>query len=79
MGLKTMREKRRLTQRKLAQELGISQNYVPAIEGGTRRAGPKLQHQMLKYFQCGFQDLFAVVLIDPETHLEQVLSPRSRE
>jgi predicted transcriptional regulator len=33
-GLKAMREKRGLTQRKLAHDLGISQNYIPAIEVG---------------------------------------------
>ena len=42
-GLKAMREKRGLTQRKLAHDLGISQDYIPAIEVGARRAGPKLQ------------------------------------
>lgn len=49
-GLKAMREKRGLTQRKLAHDLGISQNYIPAIESGARKAGPKLQAQMVKYF-----------------------------
>jgi DNA-binding XRE family transcriptional regulator len=42
-GLKAMREKRGLTQRKLAHDLGISQNYIPAIEAGSRKPGPKLQ------------------------------------
>jgi len=44
-GLKSMREKRGLTQRKLAHDLGISQNYIPAIEAGARRPGPKVQAQ----------------------------------
>ena len=73
LGLKAMREKRGLTQRKLAHDVGISQNYIPAIEAGARRAGPKLQAQLVKYFGCQFQDLFEVVLIDPETGREQVL------
>ena len=67
VGLKEMREKRGLTQRKLAHDLGISQNYVPAIEAGSRRAGPTLQEQLVKYFGCRFEDLFEVVLIDPDT------------
>jgi DNA-binding XRE family transcriptional regulator len=75
IGLKAMREKRGLTQRKLAHDLGISQNYIPAIEAGARRAGPKLQEQLMKYFGCRFEDLFEVVLIDPETKREQVLQP----
>ena len=33
MALKAMREKKGLTQRKLAHDLGISQNYIPAIRG----------------------------------------------
>jgi cytoskeletal protein RodZ len=39
MCLKAMREKKGLPQRKPAHELGISQNYVPAIEAGSRKAG----------------------------------------
>jgi len=76
--LKAMREKRGLTQRKLAHDLGISQNYIPAIEAGARRAGPKLQEQLVKYFACRFQDLFEVVLVDEESGREQVLEPRGQ-
>jgi DNA-binding XRE family transcriptional regulator len=76
VGLKAMREKRGLTQRRLAHDLGISQNYIPAIEGGARRAGPKLQEQMVKYFGCRFEDLFEVVLVDPETGRERLLHSR---
>jgi transcriptional regulator with XRE-family HTH domain len=75
--LKAMREKRGLTQRKLAHDLGISQNYVPAIEAGARRAGPKLQRQLVKYFGCHFEELFDVVLVDSETGREQILQPRA--
>jgi DNA-binding XRE family transcriptional regulator len=56
VGLKAMREKHGLTQRKLAHDLGISQNYVPAIEAGARRAGPQLQEQPVKFFGCRFED-----------------------
>ena len=75
VGLKAMREKRGLTQRKLAHDLGISQNYIPAIEAGARRAGPNLQAQLVKYFGCRFEDLFEVVLVDPDSGREQVLEP----
>jgi hypothetical protein len=30
----------------------------------------------VKYFGCAFQDLFQVVLVDSETHREQVLEPK---
>jgi len=36
VGLKAMGEKKELTQRKLAHDLGISQNYIPAIEANNR-------------------------------------------
>ena len=61
----------------LAHDLGISQNYVPAIEAGTRKAGPKLQEAMVKDFGVKFEDLFQVVLVNPETGQEQVLERRS--
>jgi DNA-binding XRE family transcriptional regulator len=77
IGLKRMREKRGLTQRQLAHDLGVSQNYIPAIEGGARKPGPKLQQQMMRYFACPFQDLFEVVLIDSENRREQVLEPKN--
>jgi DNA-binding XRE family transcriptional regulator len=77
VGLKAMREKRGLTQRKLAHDLGISQNYIPAIEAGARHAGPKLQQQLVKYFGCRFEELFEVVLVDPETNREHVLVPKA--
>ncbi len=73
VGLKAMREKKGLTQRKLAHDLGISQNYIPAIEANSRQAGPKLQQQMVKYFGCRFEDLFEVVLVDSETGKETPL------
>ena len=63
VGLKSIRDKRGLTQRKLAHDLGISQNYIPAIESGAPCAGPKLQEQLVKYFSCRFEDVFEVVLV----------------
>jgi DNA-binding XRE family transcriptional regulator len=73
--LKEIRERHGLTQRKLAHDLGISQNYVPAIEAGARHAGPALQEKLVKYFGCKFEDIFDVVLIDPETRKERLLGP----
>ena len=75
-GLKALREKRGLTQLQLAHDLGISQNYIPAIEANSRQAGPKLQEQMVRYFGCRFGELFQVVLVDPERRREQVLEPK---
>jgi DNA-binding XRE family transcriptional regulator len=75
-GLKAMRQRKGITQRKLAHDLGISQNYIPAIEANGRQAGPKLQDQPVKYFGCRFEDLFEVVLVNPNTGGEQVMQPR---
>lgn len=36
VGLKAMRESRGLTQRQLAKDLSIRQNYIPAIEANAR-------------------------------------------
>jgi transcriptional regulator with XRE-family HTH domain len=52
VGLEAMRERRGLTQRKVAHDLSISQNYIPAIEANGRQAGPKLQDQLATYFRC---------------------------
>ena len=77
IGLKAMREKRDLTQRKLAHDLGISQNYIPAIEANACQAGPKLQRQLIKYFGCGFNDLSEVVRIDLETRCARPPAPKA--
>jgi hypothetical protein len=47
--------------------------------GCSRQAGPKLQDALVKYFGVRFEDWFEIVLINPETSSEQVLTPRSRE
>ena len=77
-GLKKMREKHQLTQRQLAKDLNISQNYIPALEAGARRPGPKLRQALMKYFQCDFEDLFQVVMVNPDGSSEQVLTPREQ-
>src|ERR1700736_1360396 len=77
--LKAMREKRGLTQRQLAKDLGVSQNYIPAIEAGTRKAGPDLMGNMTSSFHCDFWDLFAVVLVNREPGREQRLVPPAKD
>lgn len=70
-----MRESRGLTQRQLAKDIGISQNYIPALEAGARRPGRGVQQRMMNYFGCRFEDLFEIVLVDPDTRQEQILEP----
>jgi transcriptional regulator with XRE-family HTH domain len=75
-GLRALREKHGLTQRELAHQLGISQNYIPALESGARRPGPKLRQALMKFFNTNFEDLFEVVMVNPESSSEQILEPR---
>ena len=78
MGLKAMRERHRLTQRELARRLDVTQNYIPALEAGTRNPGPKLRRALMQLFQCEFEDLFQVVMVNPVDKKEQVLRPEGR-
>jgi DNA-binding XRE family transcriptional regulator len=79
-GLRAMRDRHKLTQRELARRLGVTQNYIPALEAGTRNPGPKLRQSLMQLFDCDFEDLFQVVMVNPVTKREQVLRPeRSSE
>ena len=77
-GLRAMREKRGLTQRELAHNLGISQNYIPALESGARRPGPKLRDALMNFFSADFTELFEIVMVSPDRTSEQVLEPRGQ-
>jgi transcriptional regulator with XRE-family HTH domain len=74
-GLRAMREKHRLTQRELARRLDVTQNYIPALEAGTRNPGPKLRQALMQLFACDFEELFTVVMINPVDDSVQVLRP----
>jgi len=77
-GLRAMRDRHHLTQREVARRLGVTQNYIPALEAGTRNPGPKLRQALMHLFQCDFEDLFRVVMVNPETHVEQILRPEEQ-
>jgi transcriptional regulator with XRE-family HTH domain len=74
-GLRAMREKHHLTQRELARRLGVTQNYIPALEAGTRNPGPKLRQALMELFQVDFEDLFQVVMVNPVNHRERLMHP----
>ncbi|MGA8016129.1 MAG: helix-turn-helix transcriptional regulator [Candidatus Dormiibacterota bacterium] len=74
-GLRALRDKHKLTQRELARRLGVTQNYIPALEGGHRNPGPKLRQQLMQLFQCDFEDLFQVVMVNPVDSHETLLKP----
>lgn len=73
--LRAMRARHHLTQRDLAERLGVTQNYIPALEAGTRNASPKLRQALMRYFDCPFEELFDVVMIDPVTQRVRRLRP----
>jgi transcriptional regulator with XRE-family HTH domain len=77
-GLRTQRTKKGLTQRELARRLNVTQNYIPALEAGTRNPGPKLRQALMQLFQCDFEDLFEVVMINPKDKSIQVLKPEPK-
>ncbi len=52
------------------------QNYIPALESGARKPGPQLRQLLMRHFGCGFEELFQVVMVNPETSQEQVLTPQ---
>ena len=58
-----LRQARGLTQRELARRLDVTQNYIPALEAGTRQAGPGLRAPLMENLGTGFFDLFDVVLV----------------
>ena len=62
--LKERRVAAGLTQRELAHRLGITQNYVSAIEANTRQAGPHLHQPICDILRCHFWDVFEVFLVD---------------
>jgi putative transcriptional regulator len=78
VGLKEHREKAGLTQRELAKRLGVSQNYIPALEAGTRRPGPNLRTKLMQLFNCKFEDLFQVVMVNPLDDSERTLEVEDR-
>ena len=73
VGLRGMRERHGLTQRELARRLGVTQNYIPALELGNRNPGPDLRQKLMQLFECTFEDLFTVVMVDPKSKVERVM------
>jgi transcriptional regulator with XRE-family HTH domain len=77
-GLRARRDAMGWTQRELAKRLGVTQNYIPALELGTRNPGPDLRQSMMKLFKCDFEDLFTVVMVNPTNKKEEVMVRQSQ-
>jgi transcriptional regulator with XRE-family HTH domain len=77
-GLRARREAKGWTQRELAKRAGVTQNYIPALELGTRNPGPDLRQKLMDLFECDFEDLFTVVMINPVTKKEDLMVREDR-
>jgi transcriptional regulator with XRE-family HTH domain len=66
------------TQRELAKRLGVTQNYIPALELGNRNPGPDLRQKLMTLFKCDFEDLFTVVMVNPVSHKEEKMVRETR-
>ncbi|MGI8608395.1 MAG: helix-turn-helix transcriptional regulator [Candidatus Dormibacteria bacterium] len=77
-GLRAHRERHAWTQRELARRLGVTQNYIPALELGTRNPGPDLRQKLMDLFACDFEDLFTVVMVNPVTNKEDIMVREGR-
>jgi transcriptional regulator with XRE-family HTH domain len=69
-GLRSQRDARGWTQRELAKRLGVTQNYIPALELGNRNPGPDLRQKLMDLFEADFEDIFTVVMVNPITNTE---------
>jgi transcriptional regulator with XRE-family HTH domain len=76
--LRGRREAMGWTQRELAKQLGVTQNYIPALELGNRNPGPDLRQKLMELFKCDFEDLFSVVMVNPNNGAEQLMVRETR-
>lgn len=77
-GLRAHREAKGWTQRELARRLAVTQNYIPALELGSRNPGPDLRQKLMSLFECDFEDLFTVVMVNPITNKEDIMVREGR-
>jgi DNA-binding XRE family transcriptional regulator len=56
--LKKLREERGLTQKKLAENLGISRFHISKIENGTNQPSLALLERIAAHFEVSVKDLF---------------------
>jgi len=66
VGLTAMRERRGLSLRQLGRDLGLSENEIADLEAGRITARSPLRRILMRYFDCTFEDLFEVAMVNPD-------------
>lgn len=59
--LKKLREENKLTQKQVADFLGITIQYLSYLENGVRNPSDKLKEKMSSLYRCTIQDIFLAV------------------
>ena len=59
--LKKLREENKLTQKQVADFLGITIQYLSYLENGVRNPSDKLKEKMSTLYRCSIQDIFLAV------------------
>jgi len=70
MGLRDLRTRRKLSQERVAEEVGISVSYYSRLETGERNLSGKLVKKLSSFFQCDPGELFV-----PDSSTELVAHP----
>lgn len=56
--LKERREKNGLTQKQVAEQLGVNKNYISMLENGTRNPSDKMKEKLSNIYSCSVADIF---------------------
>lgn len=69
--LRVRRAKRDLTQRDLAEAIGVSRQTISAIESGRYDPSLELAFRFADYFDCSIEDIFESPTHDDESTVNQ--------
>lgn len=59
--IRELRQKKKLSQEKLALDAGIDRTYIGDIEKGTRNVSIEIVEKLSNYFQMPISELFKIV------------------
>ena len=61
--LKELREKNKLTQKEVAEKLGINKNYLSMMENGKRNPSDKMKDELAEIYKCSAVDIFLSIQV----------------